>query len=147
MAVIRSVPTGRLVMEELVALPPLSRLVLNGPLAEENTTWPVALPAVTPFVCTLAVKVTLPPNGEALADEVSARPRTWARIILSMVRVSVRPGPPHCQESSWKANCQVAPTGLADVRLPKFTLKVCQVLATVNCSFVDAFITGPEPPK
>ena len=58
---IRSVPTGRLVMAELVALPPLTVLVLNGPPAEENTTWPVALPAVTPLVCTVAVKVTLPP--------------------------------------------------------------------------------------
>ena len=64
-----------------------------------------------------------------------------------MVRVSVRPGPPHCQELIWNSNCQVAPVGLAVVMLPRFTLKVCQVLAAVNWSLTVAFMTGPVPPK
>jgi hypothetical protein len=49
-------------MAKLVALPPTTKFVLNGPLAEENTTWPEASPAVMPFVCTSAAKVTLPPK-------------------------------------------------------------------------------------
>src|ERR1039458_3179897 len=66
--------------------------------------------------------------------------------ILSIVRVSVLAGPPHCQELSWKANCQVAPVGLAAVMLPKFTLKVCQALGAVNWSLTVAFMAC-EPPK
>ena len=66
---------------------------------------------------------------------------------LSMVSVSVKPGPPHYQELIWNANCQVAATGLADVRLPRLMLKVCQALAAANWQLVDTFMTGPEPPK
>src|ERR1017187_990086 len=70
---------------------------------------------------------------------------TTVNTILSIVRVSVLAGPPHCQELSWKLNCQVAPVGLAPAMVPKFTLKVCQVLAAVNWSLSVVFMSAGLP--
>ena len=38
-------------------------------------------------------------------------------------------------------------TGLAIVKLPRFMLNVCQVLAASNWQLVVALMTGPVPPK
>ena len=65
---------------------------------------------------------------------------------LSMVRVSVLLGPPHCQELSWRLSCQVAPVGLAPVMVPRLTLKVCQVLAAAN-ALLSVVLMICEPPK
>ena len=66
--------------------------------------------------------------------------------ILSIIKVSVLPGPPHSQELIWKLNCHVAPVGMAPEIVPRFTLKVCQVLAALSASLRVAFIFC-EPPK
>src|ERR1035437_4944602 len=71
---------------------------------------------------------------------------TTVNLTLSIVRVSVLAGAPPCQELSWKDNCQVAPVGMAPGMVPKFTLKVCQVLAAVNWSLSVVFMVC-APPK
>ncbi len=101
---IASVPTGRLEIAALVAAPDVTALVLNGPLGAENTTVPVALPAVTPLEVT-AVAVEGHRGlacAEGLADE--ARVSGLARCVsvrLSIASVLGKPTPPHCDAIIW----------------------------------------------
>ena len=63
-------PTARLEVEK-VAVPPLSVPVPSVVVPSSNVTVPVGVPAPGALTVTVAVKVTLWPNTEGLAEEAT----------------------------------------------------------------------------